>query len=104
MENIIMGLTQLLDIAPVATTPETTIDFILRVSGLICRCMKDKHDNAESLPEKGGVRPATVTNADVELTPKEEVAAETLVPPDEQLAKIEKKLEHEATADEVLAG
>ena len=61
------------------------------------RIMKDQHDIAESVPDKGGVRPVTGAVPDVELTPKEEAAAATLVPADEQLAKIEQKLEHDAT-------
>jgi hypothetical protein len=59
--------------------------------------MKDQHDITESVPDKGGVRPVTVAVSDVELTPKEEAAAATLVPPGEQLAEIEQKLEHDAT-------
>ena len=56
--------------------------------------MKDKHDIAESVPDKGGVRPVTVTEEDADLTPREEADSAILTPPDEQLAKIEKKLEH----------
>ena len=60
--------------------------------------MKDKHDIAKSVPDKGGAEPAAVADDDVELTPKEEAAAANLLPLDEHLAKIEKKLEQSATA------
>jgi len=56
--------------------------------------MKDNHDIAESVPDKVGAGP--VANDDVELTPKEEAAVANPSPPDEHVAKIEKKLEHDA--------
>jgi hypothetical protein len=59
--------------------------------------MKNKHD-MESVPDKAGAGPVTVPDDDVELTPKEEAAATGHLPPDEHLAKIEKKLEHDAAA------
>ena len=60
--------------------------------------MKDKHDIAESVPDKAGAGPVAVPDDDVELTPKEEAAAANHLPPDEHAAKIEKKLEHDAAA------
>ena len=62
--------------------------------------MKDKQDIGRSVPDKAGVEPATVADDSVELTPKEEAeaAAADHLPPDEHLAKIEKKLEHDAAA------
>ena len=61
---------------------------------VVCRSMKDKHDIAESVPDKTGA--ASVADDDVELTPKEEAAVANHLPPDEHVAKIEKKLEHDA--------
>ena len=58
--------------------------------------MKDKHDIAESATDKAGAEPVEVSDDDVELTPKEEAAAASHLPPDEHVAKIEKKLEHDA--------
>ena len=58
--------------------------------------MKDKNNQAELGPDKGSVQPVEVAEDDFELTPKDEAAAATLSPPDEHLAKIEKKLEHDA--------
>jgi hypothetical protein len=60
--------------------------------------MKDKHDIVASVPEKAGAGPVAVADDDVELTPKEEAAAASHLPPDEYSAKIEKKLEHDAAA------
>jgi hypothetical protein len=58
--------------------------------------MKDKHDIAESVPGKAGVGPVAVGGDDVEVTAKEEAAIANHSAPEEQLAKIEKKLEHDA--------
>jgi hypothetical protein len=66
--------------------------------GVVCRTMKDKHDVAESVPDKAGAGAAASADDDVELTPKEEAAAANQLPPDEHVAKIEKKLEHDAAA------
>jgi hypothetical protein len=60
--------------------------------------MKDKQDIAESVPDKAGAGPVAVVDDDVELTPKEEAAAASHLAPDEHLAKIEEKLEHDAAA------
>ncbi len=60
--------------------------------------MKDKHDIAESVPDKAGAAPVAVAGDDVELTAKEEAAVGSHSAPEEQLAKIEKKLEHDAAA------
>ena len=60
--------------------------------------MKDQHDIAESVPEKASAGPIAVADDDVELTPKEEAVVASHLPPDEQLAKIEQKLEHDAAA------
>jgi homoserine acetyltransferase len=60
--------------------------------------MNDKHDIAESMPDKAGVKAVAVAVAeeDVELTPKEEAAAANHMPPEEHLVKIEEKIEHDA--------
>ena len=58
--------------------------------------MEDKDDIAESVPDKAGAGPVAVTDDNIELTPKEEAAAANTVRPDEHVAKIEKKLEHDA--------
>jgi hypothetical protein len=60
--------------------------------------MKEKHDIAESVPEKASAGAVAVADDDVELTPKEEAAVASHLPPDEHLARIEQKLEHDATA------
>jgi hypothetical protein len=60
--------------------------------------MKDKPDIADSAPQKAGAGPVEVAEDDVELTPKEEAAVASPLPPDEHSAKIEKKLEHDAAA------
>ena len=59
--------------------------------------MEEKHDISEPVPEKS-VWPTAVADENVELTPKEEAAAANHLPPDEHVAKIEKKLEHDAAA------
>ena len=60
--------------------------------------MKDKHDIAESVLDKAGTKAVAVAVAEeeVELTPKEEAVAANHMPPEEHLAKIEEKLEHDA--------
>jgi len=60
--------------------------------------MKDKHDIAESVPDKAGAGAAAGADDDFELTPKEEAAVANHLPPDEHVAKIEKKMEHDAAA------
>ena len=60
--------------------------------------MKDKHDIAESVPEKPGAGSVACAEDDFELTPKEEAAVASPLPLDEHSARIEKKLEHDATA------
>ena len=61
--------------------------------------MKDKHDIAESVPDKAAAGPVAVGDGDIELTPKEEAAVASDLPrPDEHVAKIEKKLEQDAAA------
>jgi len=60
--------------------------------------MKDKHDIAESVPDKAGAGPGAAADENVELTPKEEAAVASHSPPDEHVAKIEKKLELDAAA------
>jgi hypothetical protein len=60
--------------------------------------MKDKPDIAESVPVKTVAGPIAVADDDVELTPKEEAAVASHLPPDEHSAKLEKKLELDAAA------
>jgi len=60
--------------------------------------MKDKHDISESVPDKAGAGPGAAADENVELTSKEEAAVASHLPPDEHVAKIEKKLEHDAAA------
>lgn len=60
--------------------------------------MKNTHNIPEFAPDRNGPVPTPITDDDVELTPKEEAAVANPTPPDEQLAKIEKKLERDATA------
>ncbi len=57
---------------------------------------EDHHDIAGSGLDKGGVLPFTDPEADGELTPKEEAVVATQLPRDEQLVKINQKLEHDA--------
>jgi len=59
---------------------------------VVCRTMKAKQDIAES-------GPVAVEDDDIELTPKEEAAANRL-PQTEQLAKFEKKLEHDDSGNQ----
>ena len=59
--------------------------------------MKHEDDIGESVLAKAAAD-LVVAKEDVELTPKEEAAAANQMPPDEHLAKIEKKLEHDAEA------
>jgi hypothetical protein len=64
----------------------------------MCKAMKDKHHLPESVPDKAGSGPAAAADENVDLTPKEEAAVASHLPPDEHVAKIEKKLEQDAAA------
>ena len=75
---------------------ERRINFIIRICVYDVATMKDEPEIAKSVPDKVGLGPVSVPYDDVELTPKEEAVVANHLPPEEQLVKIEKKLEHEA--------
>ena len=67
-----------------------------RTNVVVCRTMKDKEDIAKIVPGKAGVGPVAVAGDEVEVTAKEEAAIANHSGPEEELEKIEEKLEHKA--------